>query len=337
MRPSCSNTAALLAALLLCMAACKGASRKPAGQTGETGEPVVTRGDEGVAAPTRSGPEIIVVAEVEIRIVDPQDGPARELYPRELAKQLGRQLGQSPFFVARVEDVPQGHEARLATVEVRVTYDLVDSQERGGRVAVAAIESQIDWHDSRAGDLAPAENVLVERLLDPAERRNEDGVLAAMVADSLVQVGHGLIAKEQVRAGGVEGVEQALAAEDVDLVLWGLDLAAERRLAGLFDQVVARLESGDEVVRNRALTALVALGDRRAVDALARRAKFDDHDFMHMVIEAVSALGGDDARDYLEFIASGHPERSIRKRAGEGLERLGSASPDREPAGESGP
>jgi hypothetical protein len=332
MRRFRSYTAAL--ALLLAVAACKGASRKPAG---DTGEPVVATPVESVVAePARSGPETIVVSRVEIKIVDPQKGPARELYPRELAKQLGGQLSQSPFFVARTADVPEGHEARLATTQVRVSYDLVDSKERGGRVAVVAVESEINWDDPRAGDLAPAENVFVERLLDPAERRNEDGVLATLVADSLVQVGHGLIAKEQVRAGGVEGIEQALASADVDLVLWALDLIAERRLAEVFDQVVAGLESTDDVVRNRALTALVALGDRRAVDALARRAKFDDHDFMHMVIEAVSALGGDDARDYLEFIASGHPERSVRKRAGEGLERLSSANDDSESDSESG-
>jgi hypothetical protein len=52
-------------------------------------------------------------------------------------------------------------------------------------------------------------------------------------------------------------------------------------------------------------------------------------DRLHLfaVIEAVSTLGGEEAVDFLEFVASGHPDGKVRDRAKEGLERLKRASP----------
>lgn len=275
--------------------------------------------DAGAAA---SMPERIIIDQVELRTVEPRDGRERELYPRELAKQLGRQLAQSPFFVADAGDVPLGHRGRLATVDVSIGYDFVDSPERGGRVMVAAIESRVAWKEPGATDLAPAANVLAERLLTPGEREREDSLLAAFVAEALMQIGHGLVAKEQVRTGGVEGIAQALAGSDPDNVLFALDLVAERRQVELLDAVVATLASPEPTIRNRSLGTLVELGDARAVDALAKRAAFGDHELMRMVIEAVSALGGEDAREYLEFVASGHPDETLRELARDGLERV---------------
>ena len=48
---------------------------------------------------------------------------------------------------------------------------------------------------------------------------------------------------------------------------------------------------------------------------------------MALVVDAVAALGGDDARTYLEFIASGHPDDAIRARATAGLTALSGATP----------
>lgn len=266
-------------------------------------------------------PERVVVTQVALRVEAPPEGPAREIYTREFGQDLGRQLSESPLFASTAAEVPDGHRAREATVDVRIGHDVVAGPE-GGRVLVAAIEGRVLWDDPAQGDLAPSAAILAERPIDAGERANEDGLLATLVATTVAQVGHDLVAKEQVRTGGTEALVDALESADGDMVLWALELIAERARGDLLDRVVAALASEQVLVRNQALTTLVALGDPRAVDALARRAPFDDHEFMRMVIEAVTALGGDDARQYLEFIASGHPDDDLRARARDGLDRL---------------
>ncbi len=311
-------TNALSVAVLcgLTMLACRSKSKKtPAAEMRVTASPADAR----TVATT---PERVLLGDVRIEIIDPESGPEVELYPRELAQKLGRQLTQSPFFEAREKDLPEGFRPRRAAIELRIVYDVVERGERKALTAAVAIESRVVWQQP-SDELSVAENVFVERPIDADERSPQSGVMAGLVADTLAQVGHGMIAKEQVRVGGIEALRQALEADDVDMVHWALELIAERKPAELFDATLEKLGSSETVIRDRALGALVAYGDPRAVDALAKRAAFDDHEFMRMVIEAVTHLGGKDAREYLEFIKSGHPDDAIRAHAVDGLRRLG--------------
>ena len=80
--------------------------------------------------------------------------------------------------------------------------------------------------------------------------------------------------------------------------------------------------SGEGDWRGEAVGTLVGIGDQRAVDAMAKSVVFTDHEMLEMVIEAVSVLGGEDARVYLDFVASGHPDAEIKQRAAQALGRL---------------
>lgn len=269
-----------------------------------------------------SAGERIVLGEVAVHTVDPE--VPREIYPRQLAQHLSRQLTASGVFVARATDVPAGLRARPASLELRIRYDVLDQGSSGGPTVVAAVESRIIWSTaSRA--LAPTNNVFAERPLREGEQLDE--LLVAHVAATVEQVGHGLVTKERLRTGDDAALAAVLGDDEatVDMVTWALELAGERRSLGLFEAVAGRLAAEDPMVRDRAVEALVELGDQRAVDRLAREARFDDHAFLRAVIGAVVELGGGDARDYLEFLASGHPEQDIRVRAAEGLERLSSS------------
>ena len=263
--------------------------------------------------------ERIVLGNVAVHTVDPE--VPREIYPRHLAQRLGRQLTESGLFAARATDVPAGLRARTASLELRIRYDVLDQGGRGGPTVVAAVESRIIW-DSAARDIAPADNVIAERPLH--ESGELDMLVVAHIAATVEQAGRGLLAKERLRTAGDEALTAVLGDPEatVDMVTWVLELAGQRRSAGLYEAVAGRLAAEDPVVRDRAVDALVMLGDRRAVDRLAREARFDDHAFLRTVIEAVADLGGDDAREYLAFLASGHPEQDIRARAAAGLERL---------------
>jgi hypothetical protein len=119
-----------------------------------------------------------------------------------------------------------------------------------------------------------------------------------------------------------ESVLAALSLADPDAVAWALAIVGERRMSEAFDAVVKALEARTPEVRDSAIGALVALGDPRAVQPLAKLAEFSDHDRMRMVIEAVSAIGGRDALEYLEFIASGHPDDDIKQRAEAGIAEI---------------
>src|SRR5262249_11703785 len=96
----------------------------------------------------------------------------------------------------------------------------------------------------------------------------------------------------------------------------------ERHLTEALPRLLELLKSDDELVRDGAIGALVALRDRRAVRPLIDRASFNDLDLMRRIIDAVGALGGDEARSYLELLATGHDVPIIRELAQKALDRL---------------
>ena len=61
--------------------------------------------------------------------------------------------------------------------------------------------------------------------------------------------------------------------------------------------------------------------DDKTIDCVI--AAVPDHWHRRMVVEAVSAIGGDEAAEFLEYVATGHSDADLRNRAREGLERLG--------------
>lgn len=266
------------------------------------------------------GRERIVLASVAVHTVDPE--VPREIFPRQLAQRLGMLLTDSGLFAATPAQVPEGLRPRPATLEVRIRYDVLEQGSAGGPAVVVAVESRILW-DPPSPDAAPAERVLVERPVHPGD--DPGGLIAAHAADTMALVARGLEAKERLRTAGEAALAEVLADQSApaDMVAWALTLVAERRSAALFDAVAGHLAAADDAVRRSAVAALVALGDRRAVELLARQVRFDDHAFLPAVIDAALALGGEDARAYLDFLASGHPEEDIRTRAAQALERLG--------------
>lgn len=96
-------------------------------------------------------------------------------------------------------------------------------------------------------------------------------------------------------------------------------------LKGPISVLLADLERGTPTVRRRAAEALVRMGDRRAVAALAERCR-DEHPEVRLAcVKALSRLGGDGALPALHRACrDGHAP--VRLAAAEGLARLGDAS-----------
>lgn len=82
------------------------------------------------------------------------------------------------------------------------------------------------------------------------------------------------------------------------------------------------LKDPEMEIRDKTIGALLEIGDRRAVKALCASAQFQDTFELGKILEAVATLGGEEARAYLEFVASGHQSEQIRGEAKRALARL---------------
>lgn len=101
-------------------------------------------------------------------------------------------------------------------------------------------------------------------------------------------------------------------------------LLATRRESAAVPALIELLTEKDQPsgLRDQAIGALVELGDRRAVRPLLDSARFNDEIEMGKVVEAVAALGGAEARSYLQFVAASHGDPRIKEEAAAALKHL---------------
>ncbi|WP_428262978.1 HEAT repeat domain-containing protein [Haliangium sp.] len=285
-----------------------------------------------VPADAAPAPEQIILDSIAVKSIDPAQ-PV-ELYPRQLAQQLGAALVDSGLFASRPEDVAPGYRGRHATLELLIEYDPAGLGSRGTSALVVVIDAAIAWQDPAALDPAPWDHLLAEQPWSPADEPGaapsppEPGAVATLVADAVAQIGARLVAREQVRIGGDAAVTDLLSdrAADADMHAWALALVAHRRSRPLLDAVVPHLDAGRPGVQLAAIRALAAIGDARAVAPLTRAVRFEDSEPLAAVIDAVATLGGDEAASFLEFVASGHPDPALRARAAEARAGLPAAA-----------
>lgn len=299
---------------------------KPSPTSEDAGAGDVAGGDAGSAKAAARPPERALLTRVLVKTVDPKT--PRELYPRLLAQAIGKQLTDTEWFYSVDDNVPEPFRARRGQLQVLITYDLMRDPKTKSRSIMVAVEAEVVWEEE--GDALPLrDKVLFEHTLEPGSREDVDGLMATQTALAVQATGEGLIAKEEVRTGPDENVAKALreSEKNPELTLWALEVVRAQKRAGLFDDVVALLDAKNPDLRETAVGVLLALGDRRAVPFLTEKAEMGDRLHLFAVIEAVSTLGGEEAVDFLEFLASGHPDAEVRERANDGLDRLKRAPP----------
>ncbi len=240
-----------------------------------------------------------------------------EIYPRQLAKRVGQLLLHSGVF-HKHSDTTTKQDHHLATVQIALNHQVV---RRGPKaVVVVVVQAEVIWQDGSTR-LAPHENVILERVLERSAK-DVNGFVAIQAEKAVITAAQGLVRKEVLRIAQDSDVLKTLESGQADDIVWALSIVRERRLASAVDVSIQLLGSANPEIQDEAFRTLVALRDRRAVDALTKYADFKNPERMHSVIEALSVLGGADALEFLDFVATGHPKLPIRKHALEAQKRL---------------
>jgi hypothetical protein len=245
--------------------------------------------------------------------------PEAEIYADELGKNVGQELIQSRLFFGGEADVPPGFEPRHARLDIEVTHDLVP-EAVDGPVALASAKARLVWLDGKPA-LGVREDVLVERPLKKGETPPA-GEVAAHVARAARALIANLVLKEKLLRAEPDEVIAAVAGKNSDVHAWALEVIAERKIQKAYPVVAAAVDAPLREVQDAAIAALVALQNPKSIQILTRKADFKDHERLRMIMEASIAIGGNDAIDFLEFVASGHPDEHIVERANEGLREL---------------
>jgi len=256
-------------------------------------------------------------------LTPPADAPAH-LDVDALARALRARLLATGLFAGEAADAGAGSAVTRADVRIGVEGAEVD---RKGLARVQVLLHLGTRPPSAPGAIDETLEATGEQKYDvprtpggkPAPREPLYEGLVQRVAGDLIG---GFAARRRLRQASPEAIGAALGADAGELRIEAIRAIGERRLTGEAPKLLALLDDPDEPTRDAALGALLALGDRRAVAALTRSRSLRDRHELHKIIEAISILGGDEADDYLSFVAGSHEDEDIRAEAAAARARL---------------
>jgi HEAT repeat protein len=216
----------------------------------------------------------------------------------------------------------------IARVRLAVAVEIVDVGTKAE--ARARVRLHIDTRPSNApGAVAvdvegqgmePRQPRRHGRGQEPAAQQGDTlGPLALRVAKDLL---NGFMARRRLHDGPPAGVHAALVADGGELREEAIRVVGERQLRDEAPTLLKLLNDDDETIRDAALGSLIALRDRRAVTELTRTRSLRDRREMRKIIEAISILGGQEAEEYLSFVAATHDDDEIRAEATAARTRL---------------
>ncbi|MFL5421572.1 MAG: HEAT repeat domain-containing protein [Myxococcales bacterium] len=159
---------------------------------------------------------------------------------------------------------------------------------------------------------------------------------------ALDDASRGLVWQVEARKKSDADLVHDLTAQDARLRDYAVRALADRRNPAVVPQLLNRLSDDNPVVALRAVGALVAIGDRRAVDPLIEMTRHTKPQVTAQILYALASLGGPTAEAYLYTLESGAADDDVRRAATEALnelrhkstEKAAVASPDaRQPGG----
>ncbi|MFL5303912.1 MAG: HEAT repeat domain-containing protein [Polyangia bacterium] len=274
-------------------------------------------------APPPSPPAPPGLGTIAVQLGAPDDGAAPPVDVEAVRTAVGARLLATGLFSASPAP-PAAAPAVRADVVVRVageTAEVGAAGEARARVALAIECRPADAPGAFAVALdgAGTQRYAARKKSGAAPGAAAETALAIRIAGDLVD---GFVARRRLHEGPPSAVHAALSADGGELRDEAIHAAGERRLREEAPVLLKLLDDPEERTRDAALGALIALGDRRAVTALTRSRSLRDRREMRKIIEAVSILGGQEADDYLSFVAASHDDDDIRAAAAAARERM---------------
>jgi len=236
-----------------------------------------------------------------------------------IATQVKVMLGAADIFAT---DAGGGEMRSRADVDLALEV-LADSEAVDAEVGVK-IRLKIEMHPATAATNRYAESTAAVGQAPLAKGATSDLVaafqrLAERTTEDLLR---GYTARQKLWSAAEGEIAKGLSSDDGDVRLEAIRIAGARKLKGQLPAVIRLLSDRDEATRDAALGAVVAMGERGAIKALADSRQMRDSYEMGKVVDAVASLGGPEAKDYLSFVAENHDDPDIRKMAQAALDRL---------------
>jgi hypothetical protein len=257
---------------------------------------------------------------VEARLVDrtpdddrpaPIDAPALEARAARTlaaAAALPLALGQPPI---------AGIDYRL---RVEVKLEGAEVEDRG--VLRAFVDGRLERIGAGPDETPIADQALAERVYKRKELGDRAAAFRAHLERAVDDEMKALGGKLKLHAASAGALAAALRGQDVPARDEAIAACAQRKERGCVDALLQLLRGDDAQARDRALGALVEIGDQRAVKPITEQARFRDLAELPKILDALGALGGDEARSFLELVATSHDDEEQRALAKEALERL---------------
>lgn len=133
----------------------------------------------------------------------------------------------------------------------------------------------------------------------------------------------GLLARKRLWRVPAPEVHAALTGDGgVGLREEAIRVVGARELREEVPTVLGLLNDSEETIRDAALGTLLVLKEGRAVHELTSSRSLGDKREMRKIVEALAVLGGDEAREYLGFVADAHDDAEIRALASDARRRL---------------
>jgi hypothetical protein len=216
---------------------------------------------------------------------------------------------------------PPGRARPVLSARAEVAAETVEVDQKG--LVRASVRVRLATRpELSAGAINEDLNAGAERPYEVRPGMNRASLRQQVAASATADLLRAFIARKRLATASPDVLRDALGADAGGLREEAIRQIGARALKDQGPALLPLLHDPDEAVRDAALGALLALGDRRAVPELTRSRSLRDRREMGKILEAIATLGGDEARDYLSFVAESHDDEGIRALAADARRRL---------------
>jgi hypothetical protein len=240
-----------------------------------------------------------------------------------LAKSARDQIEKAAIF-ATPKDIAQN--ASSPKANVLFAYAVEDVRAEGKALARVVAKLKVGIKPAKNADPYWGEDVEASGEMPyaiDAEGKPSQKAFVFLVSKLSTDLLSDYVARQKLRTAPEEEIIGRMKSDgDMSLRDEAIRLAGERKLAKAVAPLLSLLTDENEMIRDAALGALLAMQEQRAVAVLAASRSMRDRREMRKVVEAIALLGGNEAVSYLEFVADSNEDEELRGLAKRSLERL---------------